>query len=103
MYQDFWKRIGEESTVVTSGWQLMSYFSDLKNVCWFLEPAFASAVTWLHKVVGNAITDGCHIVVGTGSSQLYQAAIYALSAPNASEPMNVVSAVPFYSVNSYVL
>ncbi|KAJ9559564.1 hypothetical protein OSB04_004724 [Centaurea solstitialis] len=98
MYEDFWKRADKETTVVTSGWQYMSYFSDVKNVCWFLEPTFASAVTRLHEVVGNAITDGRHIVVGTGSSQLYQAAIYALSPANASEPMNVVSAIPFYSV-----
>lgn len=97
MYENFWKQKGEETTVITSGWQHISYFSDIKNVCWFLEPELVSAVTRLHKVVGNAKTDGRHVVVGTGSSQLYQAALFALSPPNASDPMNVVSAAPFYS------
>lgn len=97
MYESFWKQKGKEITVVTSGWQHISYFSDVKNVCWFLEPQLVSAVKRLHKVVGNAITEGRHIVVGTGSSQLYQAALYALSPPNAPHPMNVVSAAPFYS------
>ncbi|KAI3726982.1 hypothetical protein L1987_66789 [Smallanthus sonchifolius] len=97
MYEGFWKQKGEETTVVTSSWQHISYFSDIKNVCWFLEPVLVSAITRLHKVVGNAVTEGRHIVVGTGSSQLYQAALYALSPPNGSGPMNVVSAAPFYS------
>ncbi|XP_076947580.1 tryptophan aminotransferase-related protein 2-like [Bidens hawaiensis] len=97
MYENFWKHKGEETTVVTSGWQHISYFSDINNVCWFLEPGLKSSITRLHKVVGNAVTEGRHIVVGTGSSQLYQAAIYALSPPNAAGPMNVVSAAPFYS------
>ncbi|CAI9280425.1 unnamed protein product [Lactuca saligna] len=97
MYENFWKQKGEETTVVTSGWQHISYFSDVKNVCWFLEPELVTAVTRLHKVVGNAATEGRHMVVGTGSSQLYQAALFALSPHNASTPMNVVSAAPFYS------
>ncbi|XP_071729337.1 L-tryptophan--pyruvate aminotransferase 1-like [Rutidosis leptorrhynchoides] len=101
MYEEFWKKKGEETTVVISGWQFMSYFSDIKNVCWFLESTLAAAVTRLHKVIGNAVTDSRHIVVGTGSSQLYQAALYALSSPESSEPLNVVSAAPFYS--SYVV
>ncbi|XP_071731711.1 tryptophan aminotransferase-related protein 2-like [Rutidosis leptorrhynchoides] len=97
VYENFWKQKGEETTVVTSSWKYISYFSDVKNVCWFLEPELVSAVTRIHKVVGNAITEGRHIVVGTGSSQLYQAALFALSPPDASGPMNVVSAAPFYS------
>ena len=103
MYENYWKQKGEETRVVTSSWQHISYFSDVKNVCWFLEPELVRAVTRLHKVVGNAVTDGRHIVVGTGSSQLYQAALYALSPPDSLGPMNVVSAAPFYSVNTYSL
>ncbi|XP_076930311.1 tryptophan aminotransferase-related protein 2-like [Bidens hawaiensis] len=97
MYENFWKHKGEETTVVTSGWQHISYFSDINNVCWFLEPRLKSSIMSLHKVVGNAVTEGRHIVVGTGSSQLFQAALYALSPHNAAGPMNVVSAAPFYS------
>lgn len=85
--------------VVISGWQFTSYFSDPKNLCWFLETELAEEVVRLHRVVGNAITDGYQIVVGTGSSQLFQAALYALSS-DATEPVSVVSAAPFYSVST---
>ena len=103
VYESFWQQMGDKTTVVISGWQYISYFSDVTNLCWFLEPEFAKAVVRLHKLVGNAITEDRYIVVGTGSSQLFQAALYALCPPNASEPMNVVSAAPFYSVSSMCL
>lgn len=99
MYEKYWKQMGERTTIVIPGWQSMSYFSDVKNLCWFLEPEFGKQVVRLHKVVGNAETDGRHIVVGTGSSQLYLAALFALSPANASQPMSVVSAAPYYSVS----
>ncbi|KAI3845179.1 hypothetical protein MKX03_024837 [Papaver bracteatum] len=67
-------------------------------VCWFLEPNFAGEVRRLHKLVGNANTDNRHIVVGTGSSQLYMAALYALALTDTSkQPITVVSDAPFYS------
>lgn len=99
MYEKYWQKMGEKTTIVIPGWQSMSYFSDVKNLCWFLEPEFAKQVVRLHKVVGNAQTEGRHIVVGTGSSQLYLAALFALSPSNGSEPMSVVTASPYYSVS----
>lgn len=90
--------MGERTTIVISGWQSVSYFSDTKNLCWFLEPGFAKAVTRLHNLVGNAETANRHIVVGTGSTQLFQAVLYALCPSDASDPMSIVSAAPFYSV-----
>ncbi|XP_020270338.1 tryptophan aminotransferase-related protein 2-like [Asparagus officinalis] len=97
MFEDFWAKKGEEATVVIPGWQTLSYFSDVTNVCWFLERDFGQEVRRLHKLVGNAVTEDRYIVIGTGSTQLYQAAVFALSPPDASEPMSVVSAVPYYS------
>ncbi|KAF8399750.1 hypothetical protein HHK36_015621 [Tetracentron sinense] len=97
MFERFWQKMGDKCEIVIPGWQSMSYFSDVRNLCWFLEPEFAKQITRLHKLVGNAITEDRHIVVGTGSTQLFQAALYALSPPDASEPMSVVSAVPYYS------
>ncbi|TMW95423.1 hypothetical protein EJD97_008892 [Solanum chilense] len=97
MYQSYWKQMGDRTDVVISGWQSVSYFSDTKTVCWFLEPGFANAVTRLHKLVGNAETGNRHIVVGTGSTQLFQAVLYALCPYDAPEPMSIVSAAPFYS------
>nr|XP_016461032.1 PREDICTED: tryptophan aminotransferase-related protein 2-like [Nicotiana tabacum] len=97
MYQSYWKQMGDRTTVVISGWQSVSYFSDTKTHCWFLEPGFANAVTRLHNLVGNAETGNRHIVVGTGSTQLFQAVLYALCPSDAPEPMSIVSAAPFYS------
>ncbi|XP_059303990.1 tryptophan aminotransferase-related protein 1-like [Lycium ferocissimum] len=97
MYQSYWKQMGDRTTVVITGWQSVSYFSDTKNLCWFLEPAFANAVTRLHNLVGNAETENRHIVVGTGSTQLFQAVLYALCPSDAPEPMSIVSAAPYYS------
>ncbi|KAK4767880.1 hypothetical protein SAY87_003021 [Trapa incisa] len=96
MYEKYWQQMGDRTTVVISGWQFTSYFSDIKNLCWFLEPELAEEIIRLHRVVGNAITNGYHIVIGTGSSQLFQAALYALSS-DATEPVSVVSAAPYYS------
>ncbi|XP_047944761.1 tryptophan aminotransferase-related protein 2-like [Salvia hispanica] len=97
MYERYWQQTGDRTTVVIPGWKFISYFSDVRTLCWFLEPEFANAVVRLHKLVGNAVTDGRYIVVGTGSTQLFQAVLYAVSPPNASEPISVVSAAPFYS------
>ncbi|RXH77674.1 hypothetical protein DVH24_039645 [Malus domestica] len=98
MYENYWQQMGGRTTVVIPGWQSMSYFSDVKNPCWFLEPEFAKQIVRLHNVVGNAATDGRQIVVGTGSSQLFLAALYALAPEDGSEPISVVSAAPYYSV-----
>ncbi|TXG50222.1 hypothetical protein EZV62_022746 [Acer yangbiense] len=85
MYEKYWQQMGDKTTIVIPGWQSLSYFSNVSNICWFLEPKFAKEVVRLHKVVGNAITKNHHIVVGTGSSQLFKAALYALSANDASK------------------
>ncbi|KAH6809441.1 tryptophan aminotransferase related 2 [Perilla frutescens var. frutescens] len=97
MYERYWQQMGDRTTVVIPGWKFISYFSDMRSLCWFLEPEFGNAVVRLHKLVGNAVTDDRYIVVGTGSTQLFQAVLYAVSPPNASEPISVVSAAPFYS------
>lgn len=103
MYEKYWQKVGDKTTIVIPGWQSLSYFSDVGNLCWFLEPEFAKEVVRLHKVVGNAITENHHIVVGTGSTQLFQAALYALSSQDASEPISVVSAAPYYSVSVNII
>ncbi|GMH31453.1 hypothetical protein Nepgr_033296 [Nepenthes gracilis] len=97
MYEKFWKQTGDRTTVVISGWQSISYFSDPSNVCWFLEGALEREIIRLHEIVGNAVTDDRYIIVGTGSTQLFQAALYALSLPEGAEPVSVVSALPYYS------
>ncbi|CAN6922142.1 unnamed protein product [Brassica oleracea] len=97
VYERYWQEMGHMTTMVIAGWQSLSYFSDNNNeLCWFLEPELAKEIVRVHKVVGNAVTQDRYIVVGTGSTQLYQAALYALSPHDDSGPINVVSAAPYY-------
>ncbi|CAO2161229.1 unnamed protein product [Urochloa humidicola] len=70
MFEEFWRGTGSAAEIVIPGWQTMSYFSDVGNVCWFLEPGFDHEVRRLHHLVGNAAVDGYHVLVGTGSTQL---------------------------------
>ncbi|TVU35301.1 hypothetical protein EJB05_17185, partial [Eragrostis curvula] len=53
----------------------------------------------LHKAVGNAVVDDKHVVFGTGSTQLINALVHALSpdADAASPPASVVATVPYYA------
>ncbi|KAJ0962526.1 hypothetical protein J5N97_027648 [Dioscorea zingiberensis] len=97
MFESFWRSTGEDATIVIPGWQMMSYFSDVTNLCWFLDPEFAKQIRRLHALVGNAVAEDRHIVVGTGSTQLFQAALFALSPSDALQPTPVVSTVPYYS------
>lgn len=99
VFEPFWRKMGDECKVVIGGGDLMSYFSDVGNVCWFLEPELGDAIRRLHRVVGNAVTEDRHIVVGTGSTQLFQAALYALTTPAGVDPVSVVSSAPYYSVS----
>ncbi|KAL6547387.1 hypothetical protein OROMI_023108 [Orobanche minor] len=98
MYETYWEEVGQEFTLTIPGFQSLSYFSNTKNLCWFLEPKLEEAIKNLHTNVGNAITENRHIVVGTGSSQLILAALFALSnSINEPNPVSVVSAAPYYS------
>ncbi|MCO5557204.1 hypothetical protein L7F22_010764 [Adiantum nelumboides] len=99
MFEKYWSLNQETVSAVLLGGDRMSYFSNTDGVCWFLEPSLSVEIKLMHKMVGNAITDGYHIVVGTGSSQLISAALYALSS-SAQTQVDVVSAAPFYSVKS---
>ncbi|KAG5230197.1 tryptophan aminotransferase-related protein [Salix suchowensis] len=88
MYERYWQQTGDKSTILIPGWQSMSYFSDAESLCWFLEPEFAKEIIRLHKMVGNAVTEDRYIVVGTGSTQLYQAVLYALSPQMQRSPLS---------------
>nr|CCF55441.1 hypothetical protein [Brachypodium sylvaticum] len=98
MFEAFWRETGPLAEIVIPGWQTMSYFSDVGNVCWFLEPEFGRQVRRLHRTVRNAAAgDEYHVVVGTGSTQLFMAALYALAPSDAGGPIGVVSTSPYYS------
>ncbi|KAM1519773.1 hypothetical protein ACFX1Z_022542 [Malus domestica] len=99
VYGSYWSKMGDKCTMVISRSELMSYISDFTSVCWFLKPALEAVVRRLHRTVGNAVVDGDqHIMMGTGSTQLYQATLYALTSPGGPEPVNVVYTAPYYSI-----
>nr|XP_043627111.1 L-tryptophan--pyruvate aminotransferase 1 [Erigeron canadensis] len=97
MYESFWRKMGDKCTIVIKGHECLSYFSNPKNPCWFLEPTLEESIKNLHGAVGNVVTDGYSIVVGTGSSQLFQAVLYAVTSHDQPNQMSVVSATPYYS------
>ncbi|XP_019196295.1 PREDICTED: L-tryptophan--pyruvate aminotransferase 1-like [Ipomoea nil] len=102
MFEAYWEKMSERSAVTLTGSQSLSYFSDTKNLCWYMEPKLEQEIRRLHAIVGNvAIEEDDHyyVVVGTGSSQLIQAAFYALTQPSdaGDRPTTVVCAAPYYS------
>lgn len=57
----------------------------------------------LHDTVGNAVTDGRHIVFGAGSTQLLNAAVHAHSSTDSSSsPAKVVASAPYYPVSVHI-
>ncbi|XP_047320737.1 L-tryptophan--pyruvate aminotransferase 1-like [Impatiens glandulifera] len=97
VYEEYWQRMGDKCTVVISGSQSLSYFAKSKSICWFLESALEDSIRQLHRTVGNASADDHYIVVGTGSTQLIMASLYALCPPDRVQPTHVVAATPYYS------
>ncbi|XP_031101174.1 L-tryptophan--pyruvate aminotransferase 1-like [Ipomoea triloba] len=102
MYESYWRKMGKSCAITFAGDERLSYFSHVKKVCWFMEPKLEEEIRRLHNVVGNATVDNHddYIVVGNGSSQLIQAALYALSSLHSdhhTRPISVVSAAPYYS------
>ncbi|GER37028.1 tryptophan aminotransferase related 2 [Striga asiatica] len=98
MYESYWKEIGQNLSLEIPGFESLSYFSNPKKLCWFLEPKLEDQIKKVHEKVGNAITENRHIIVGTGSSQLILAALFALSTSvNEPNPVSVICRAPYYS------
>ncbi|KAL6311300.1 hypothetical protein AAG906_000897 [Vitis piasezkii] len=93
--EPFWMQNAASSAMLVAGWHRMSYsFNNQSLISQVLE----NQIRKLHTAVGNAVTQGRFIVFGTGSTQLLNAAVYALSPDNSSAPAKVVAAFPFYPV-----
>ncbi|KAK4762443.1 hypothetical protein SAY86_008211 [Trapa natans] len=96
IFEEYWERMGDKCDLRIGGGDLMSYLSNPGGVCWFLLPQLEESIRRIHSLVGNAATQGRYIVVGTGSSQLVQTVLYALSS-DSPHPLSVVCAPPYYS------
>ncbi|KAJ4806913.1 Tryptophan aminotransferase-related protein 4 [Rhynchospora pubera] len=90
--EPYWMQHAAKGAVVLSGWHRMSY----STTDHFKSLELENHIRLLHAAVGNAITDGKYLVFGTGSTQLINALVYALSPENTSSPASVVATVPYY-------
>ncbi|CAI9092982.1 OLC1v1028370C2 [Oldenlandia corymbosa var. corymbosa] len=100
VFEPYWRKAGERCSITFKGDQCLSYLTNPKALCWFMEPKLEEEIKKVHRIVGNAKVDDHHLVVGNGSSQLILAALYALCSPNhhtQPHPIDVVSAAPYYS------
>ena len=95
--EPFWMQNAVNSAILVSGWHRMSYrYADYT----LMSSEVEKYIRKLHSLVGNAITEGRYLVYGIGSSQLLNAAVYALSSQNSSSPSSVVASIPYFSVTS---
>ncbi|XP_010682418.3 L-tryptophan--pyruvate aminotransferase 1 [Beta vulgaris subsp. vulgaris] len=102
MFYPYWKQLDNECSVTIKASDLISYLANPNEPDFFFQmPEFNDAVRRIHRVVGNAVTDGRYIIGGTGSSQLFIAALRALASTmketTSSKHVPVVCVEPFYS------
>ncbi|KAI4346547.1 hypothetical protein L6164_007436 [Bauhinia variegata] len=92
--EPFWKQHAASSAVLVSGWHRMSYiYSDGS----YISELLVKHIIKVHDIVGNAKTDGKYVIFGAGSTQLMNAAVYALSPNSSSNPAKVVATAPHYA------
>jgi L-tryptophan--pyruvate aminotransferase len=108
MLESFWKPQRNHHIYVSHADSLMSYFVEKPfgelTGPWYVHEELDDAIREIHGFVGNAITWDKKIVVGNGSTQLLQAALFALASkePDAT-PAAVVAELPYYSVSNFSL
>ncbi|KAL5560257.1 hypothetical protein UlMin_036468 [Ulmus minor] len=91
--EPFWMKQAAQSAILESRWHRMGYsFSDGTYISKQLE----NHIREVHKIVGNAIVDGRYIIFGSGSTQLLNAAVHALSSDDISDPVTVLASIPYY-------
>ncbi|KAE8694729.1 Tryptophan aminotransferase-related protein 4 [Hibiscus syriacus] len=95
--EPFWMQHSTSSALVVSGWHRMSY--NYNDNTW-ISSQLESLIRKLHAFVSNAVTRNRYIVFGAGSTQILNAAAYALSLENTSSqsPTRVIASVPYYSL-----
>ncbi|OAY84878.1 Tryptophan aminotransferase-related protein 4 [Ananas comosus] len=92
--EPYWRRHAAGSTIVVSGWHRMSY----RTTNGYISVELERHIRALHRAVGNAVEEDKFIVFGSGSTQLINALVYALSPDNATSPASVVATAPYYAL-----
>ncbi|KAF4372786.1 hypothetical protein F8388_000953 [Cannabis sativa] len=91
--EPFWMENAAMSAILVSGWHRMSYTFNHSS---FMSIQLENRIRNLHDIVGNAITKEKYIIFGSGTTQLINAAIHALSNHNSSSPSKIVASIPFF-------
>ncbi|XP_039063096.1 tryptophan aminotransferase-related protein 4-like [Hibiscus syriacus] len=94
--EPFWMQHLASSALVVPGWHQMGYTYDDRT---YVSKELEKLVRRVHSTVGNAVTENRFIIFGAGSTQILNAAVFALSAENTSSTARVVSSVPYYPVD----
>ncbi|KAG9147362.1 hypothetical protein Leryth_019517 [Lithospermum erythrorhizon] len=94
--EPFWEEHAASSALITPGWHRMSY--SFPNANSLVSQELEDHIRKLHSAVKNANTEGRYLIVGVGSTQLLNAAVYALSMANTSSTSKVVASSPYYPV-----
>ncbi|CAK9196005.1 unnamed protein product [Sphagnum troendelagicum] len=101
MFEAYWDAHKGNCVQLTFANERLSYFVKSKannNGLWFVFEGLDDAIRDLHRLVGNAVVEDRHILVGTGSTQLFQAAAFALSKHQKIDASTaVVAEAPYYS------
>lgn len=100
LFEAYWNAHKDDHVKVGYANDTLSYFvksKEQEGCPWFVSALLDDAIRELHSFVGNAVTGDRAIVVGNGSTQLFQAALYALATRDGTSTP-VVSEAPFYSV-----
>ncbi|MCL7042726.1 hypothetical protein MKW94_001722 [Papaver nudicaule] len=93
--EPFWMKHAESSAILVSGWHRMAYKFGYEHGT-FISKELERHLQELHAMVGNANSTGKFLVFGAGSTQLLNAAIYALSPEDPPSPTRIVGSIPFY-------
>ncbi|TQD75146.1 hypothetical protein C1H46_039330 [Malus baccata] len=93
--EPFWMQHAAKSAILVAGWHRMGYTYPDNS---FISTQLEASIHKLHAVVGNAVTEGKYFVFGAGSTQLLNAAVYALAPENSSSPASVVASIPYYKL-----
>eukprot|EP01102_Stenamoeba_stenopodia_P001854 TRINITY_DN11679_c0_g1_i1.p1 TRINITY_DN11679_c0_g1~~TRINITY_DN11679_c0_g1_i1.p1 ORF type:complete len:415 (-),score=80.31 TRINITY_DN11679_c0_g1_i1:38-1282(-) len=99
LFQQFWEQNDTNGEVVIpsnyrSGYQLSSVLLDGGNLTG-IQPYLKQAIVDLHAEVGNAVTDGYNIVLGSGATQLIAAVVYAYAQVTGA-PVVAFAQTPYY-------
>ncbi|MCO5599062.1 hypothetical protein L7F22_053161 [Adiantum nelumboides] len=90
MFLPYWRKNSAASAVLIPGWYRIGY-----ELTQPLIPGLEKEIRALHKLVGNAVTDGRYLVVGSGITQLMMAAYSTVSMEAEGRPVNVVVTPPY--------